>query len=72
MNDVFLRFMEAAQCNTQEELANFLGIRQALISDAKRRNELPSAWLEILKEKQGINPEWVLKGKGSKRITEIH
>ncbi len=56
------RFLMASECCTQLELANFLGIRQSFISDAKRRGIIPADWLDFLKKTKGINPEWVLTG----------
>lgn len=49
---------------TQIELANFFGIRQSLVSDAKRRGKIPSNWLVILLRTKNVNPEWLLSGKG--------
>lgn len=49
---------------TQVELADFLGIRQSAISDAKRRGKIPSCWLVILMRIKSVNPEWILTGNG--------
>ena len=49
---------------TQVELADFLGIRQSSVSDAKRRGKIPSAWLVILMRIKNVNPEWILTGNG--------
>lgn len=49
---------------TQVELAEFFGIRQSSISDAKRRGKIPSSWLVILMRVRNVLPEWVLTGKG--------
>ena len=62
------RFFEAAECRTQAELADFLGIRQSSISDAKKRGRIPSDWLLALWRKKGINPDWVLTGQGSRGL----
>lgn len=59
------RFFEAAGCRTQTELAEFLGIRQSSIADAKKRGNIPSDWLLTLWRKKAVNPDWVLTGKGS-------
>ena len=66
------RVFEAAECRTQTKLADFLGIKQSSISDAKRRKAIPSEWLIKLLEKKYINPEWVRTGMGGKwiRFTE--
>ncbi len=58
------RIFEAAGCRTQVELAEFLGIRQSSISDAKKRGAIPAEWLiKLLRENQ-INPDWILTGEG--------
>ena len=49
---------------TQVELADFLGIRQSSISDAKRREKIPSGWLVILIRVKNVHPEWILTGTG--------
>lgn len=49
---------------TQVELAECLGIRQSSVSDAKRRNSIPSDWLVTLAMQLGLHPQWVLTGKG--------
>ncbi len=65
------RFFEAAGCRTQTELAEFLGIRQSSISDAKKRGSIPPDWLLLLWRKKGINPDWILTGQGSKGLQSV-
>lgn len=60
------RFFEAAECRTQTELAEFLGIRQSSIADAKKRGTIPSDWLLALWRKKGVNPDWILTGQGAR------
>lgn len=55
---------------TQVELANFLGIRQSSVSDAKRRGKIPSDWLITIMRAKNVNPEWVLTGKGAHYLAE--
>lgn len=62
----FRRVFEAAECRTQVELAEFLGIRQSSISDAKRRKMIPAEWLLKLFEKKGFLPAWIRTGMGDK------
>lgn len=64
----YSRVFEAAGCRTQAELAAFLNIRQGSISDAKRRQSVPSDWIIKLYEKKRINPDWVLTGLGEKTV----
>lgn len=56
------RIREATGLRTQMELAEYFGIRQSSISDAKRRRSIPDAWLVTLLRVHQINPDWVLHG----------
>ena len=62
------RVFEAAGCRTQSELAEFLGVRQSSISDAKKRGSVPADWLLTLLCKKWINPTWVLTGQGARML----
>ena len=58
------RIHVVTQARTQVELADFLGIRQSAVSDAKRRERIPSDWLVTLMRTKNVYPEWVLTGCG--------
>ena len=58
----YKRVLEAAECRTQVQLADFLQVRQSSVSDAKRRKSIPAEWRIKLFEKRRINPEWILHG----------
>lgn len=62
--EIFERIKLATRTRTQIELANVLDIRQSSISDAKRRNSIPSDWCMKLFERFGLNPDWIKKGTG--------
>ena len=62
------RVFLAAECRTQVELAELLGIRQSSISDAKKRQAIPAEWLVKLLRLKGISPEWILTGLGPKLL----
>ena len=63
-DDVMQRMYTATGTKGQRELADWLGVRQAFISDARRRNRMPVAWLrELVKKKVNCTPEWVMTGK---------
>lgn len=51
---------------TQVKLAEALGIKQSSISDAKRRNSIPSDWLLTALEVSGVDPHWIRTGVGPK------
>ena len=63
-DEVFERIKIATNTRTLVELAEVLDIRQSSISDAKRRDSVPSDWYMKLFEKFGLNPDWLKKGVG--------
>ncbi|CAM2057593.1 putative bacteriophage CI repressor helix-turn-helix domain protein [Desulfovibrionales bacterium] len=63
-DEVFDRIKLAIGTRTQVELAEALDIRQSSISDAKRRNSIPSEWYIKLFKKYGLNPDWLEAGIG--------
>lgn len=67
-NAAYRRILAALGLRTQVELAEFLGIRQSSVSDAKRRGVLPDSWLLALVEQRGLNPAWVKTGEGVVRL----
>ena len=56
------RIMFITGKTTQCQLAEFLGIKQASISEAMRRGKIPATWLVTLVQKKCLNPDWVLDG----------
>ena len=62
------RLLEAVGCETYTELSRVLKLNRAAVSNAKRRENIPWQWLVELLEKRGINPVWILHGKGAKRL----
>lgn len=63
-DEIFERIKFATNTRTQVELAEVLDIRQSSISDAKRRNSVPSDWYMKLFEQFGLNPDWLKKSSG--------
>jgi len=64
------RIHSVTNTRTQLELAEFLGIRQSSISDAKRRRSISSDWLLKLYWEKRINPDWVMLGIGGRYLQE--
>lgn len=58
------RLHHAAGTGTQQELAEYLGVPQASISDARRRGAIPVEWLAIVALSRNIDPDWILTGRG--------
>lgn len=61
---VYARMLFAANVRTQSELATVLGIRQASISDAKKRKSIPSDWCMRLYDACGVKVDWQRFGHG--------
>ena len=64
------RIYEATGCKTQIDLAALLGIRQSSVSIARKQGKIPDKWLVRL-SLMGISLEWVLVGKGQRRLAEL-
>ena len=64
MSSALERVFQTAGCRTQQQLAEFLDIRQSAITAAKRRGAIPADWLLKLLRIQGVNPDWILTGEG--------
>lgn len=69
-DEAYERILLVTGCRTQIELAEMLGIRQSSISDAKRRESIPSEWLLTIFERFGVLHTWILTGVGPRYITE--
>ncbi|EPR36227.1 CI repressor [Alkalidesulfovibrio alkalitolerans DSM 16529] len=68
-NDIYLRVLEAAGAQTQQDLAERLGIRQSSVSDAKKKKRVPASWILSLCLEAGYNPRWLLSGEPPRRLT---
>ena len=49
--------------STQCQLAEFLGVTQASISEAAKRRQIPPRWLVTLVQKLRLNPDWILEAE---------
>lgn len=65
------RAMEALGLKNQSELSRALGISAPVVSTALRSGgHLPATWIETLRTKHGLNPEWLLQGTGPKFLAD--
>lgn len=62
-DNIYKRILFVANVQTQMELAHVLDISQSSISDAKRRQSIPSDWLIKLYDKFRVNPDWLREKK---------
>ena len=63
---IYARILEALTLRTQTELAAVLGVKQSSISDAKKRDCIPDAWLMSLLRTHGLSPLWLETGEGDR------
>lgn len=61
---VYARMLFAAGVRTQTELAKILGMKQASISEAKKRKSIPAEWCMRLYDARGISFDWQRFGTG--------
>lgn len=59
------RLMEAAGTTKEAELARILEINQSSVAAARKRRQLPPAWIEKIAEKFRVNANWLFFGEGS-------
>ncbi len=68
--DFFHRLQGLTPIKNQADLARELGVGRAAISIAKQKDVIPSKWLFELSEKFGVNPTYLLEGKGPSFVGE--
>lgn len=63
--DQFLeRVADAAGISSQTELATALGVNRSAITQARKKNTIPSKWLLQIYRVYGLNPDWLETGRG--------
>lgn len=70
IDEILDRMIKAIGGKTQADLGKALGVAQASISDAKRKKKVPPEWFLKLCTGRGLNPNWLLTGKGPVVIPE--
>ncbi|MBW2367418.1 MAG: helix-turn-helix domain-containing protein, partial [Deltaproteobacteria bacterium] len=63
-DDFLKRVYQATGIGSQTELATALGINRSAITQARRKNAVPSKWLLQLYRVFGLNPDWSETGTG--------
>ena len=67
-SDAYARIKKVTGYTGQAELAQGIGIPQALISDSRRRGEVRSEILLALLERFNVSPQWVRTGEGERHF----
>ena len=64
------RLMLALNASTDAELARALGITPQSVSGARKRGEVPPAWIQTCAAETGVNAHWLFFGSGPMRLPE--
>ncbi|MHC1789967.1 LexA family transcriptional regulator [Solidesulfovibrio sp.] len=59
----FARAAQAAGIASQTELAGLLGVHRSAVTQAKRKNAVPKAWVLALSRRTGADPDWLEFGR---------
>ncbi len=64
------RLLRALDADSDAELARALGITPQSISGARKRGEVPPAWIQTCAAQTGVNAHWLFFGSGPMRLPE--
>ena len=59
----FARAAKAAGLTSQAELAALLGVHRSAVTQAKRKNGVPKAWVLAVSRRTGADPDWLEFGR---------
>ncbi|MDD2467920.1 MAG: helix-turn-helix domain-containing protein [Desulfobulbus sp.] len=69
--EIWDRIKEETPLKNLTELAEITGITQSALSKAKGRNDFSASWAYAVGKKFGLLTEWIMTGKGPKKIEEL-
>lgn len=64
------RLLTASASKNDSELARALGIKPQSVNGARKRGEIPPAWIQSCAEKTGISSDWLFFGRGPMRLSD--
>ena len=63
----FARAARAAGLTSQSDLAAMLGVHRSAVTQAKKKDAVPKAWVLAISRRAGIDPDWLEFGTGAAR-----
>lgn len=66
----FMRICEVAQTDKDAVLAKILEIKAPSVSAARKRQQIPTGWVEKLALKFNVSADWIFFGRGPMKISE--
>jgi SOS-response transcriptional repressor LexA len=67
--EIIKRIRVATGVKNQEAVARLLEVAPSVVSTYKKRDHVPAAWIRWLEKTQGINPDYLLTGKGDPKLS---
>lgn len=64
------RLLTASNSRNDSELARALGIKPQSVSGARKRGEVPPAWIQSYAERTGVCADWLFFGRGPMRLDD--
>lgn len=63
----YARTASVTGLSSQAELAAVLGVHRSAITQAKKKNAVPKAWILAVSRQAGVDPDWLEFGRGRAR-----
>ncbi len=70
-DEAWLRITNSTDIKSLTDLGKILGKRQQTISASKQKNLFPYGWAYPVADKYNLLTEWILTGKGPKRLADL-
>ena len=64
----FRRASQALGLRTQAELAGRLGLHRSAVTQAKKKNAVPKAWVLAVSRQARVDPDWLESGRTAGRL----
>ena len=70
-NAIYERLLEASGSKNDSELARVLNISPQSVNGARKRGEVPPAWVQSYAEMSGVSSDWLFFGRGPKYSGDV-
>ena len=67
----FMRICEVAQTDKDAVLAKILDIKAPSVAAARKRQQIPTGWIEKIALKFDVSADWIFFGRGPMRISDL-
>lgn len=67
----FMRICEVAQTDKDAVLAKILDIKAPSVAAARKRQQIPTGWVEKIALKFDVSADWIFFGRGPMRISDL-